>query len=141
MDVCFVLLTRARVSLGVNDARIMMARMHGVWRRGSEHVVRSAAPATRHPRARETPGPHRRRTTAKVKPTVGCRLPGASKAEGRFLVLILEKIVLWGPAIRGSGLGTRDAVHFAKFREALKARREELPRFPRGCAARARVQG
>ena len=35
MDVCFVLLTRARVSLGVNDARIMMARMHGVWRRGS----------------------------------------------------------------------------------------------------------
>ena len=101
MDVCFVLLTRARVSLGVNDARIMMARMHGVWRRGSVHVVRSAAPATRHPRARETPGPHRRRTTAKVKPTVGCRLPGAGKAEGRFLVLILEKIVLWGPAIQG----------------------------------------
>ena len=104
MDVCFVLLTRARVSLGVNDARIMMARMHGVWRRGSVHVVRSAAPATRHPRARETPGPHRRRTTAKFKPTVGCRLPGAGKAEGRFLVLILEKIVLWGPAIRGSWL-------------------------------------
>ena len=66
MDVCFVLLTRARVSLGVNDARIMMARMHGVWRRGSVHVVRSAAPATRYPRARETPGPHRRRTTAKA---------------------------------------------------------------------------
>ena len=34
----------------------------------------------------------------------GCRLPGAGKAEGRFLVLILEKIVLWGPAIRGSWL-------------------------------------
>ena len=71
MDVCFVLLTRARVLLGVNDTRIMMARMHGVWRRGPVHVVRSAAPATRHPRARETPGPHRRRTTAKVKPTLG----------------------------------------------------------------------
>ena len=68
MGVCFVLLTRARVSLGVNDAR-----MHGVWRRGSVHVVRSAAPhararsspaeqqfagpATRYTRARETPGP------------------------------------------------------------------------------------
>ena len=52
MDVCFVLLTRARVSLGVNDARIMMARMHGVLRRGSVHVVRSAAP---HARARSSP--------------------------------------------------------------------------------------
>ena len=118
MDVCFVLLTRARVSLGVNDARIMMARMHGVWRRGSVHVVRSAAPATRHPRARETPGPHRRRTTAKVKPAVGCRLPGAGKAEGRFLVLILEKIVLWGPALRGCWLAGWLTPHTARWRRS-----------------------
>ena len=50
MDVCFVLLTRARVSLGVNDARIMMAPMHG-WRRRVDREGRctsSAAPRRQH---------------------------------------------------------------------------------------------
>ena len=97
MDVCFVLLTRARVSLGVNDARIMMARMHGVWRRGSVHVVRSAAPATRHPRARETPGPAFGLTGPR-EPAVEL-LPTVDFADCRLLTF--AKIVLWGPAIRG----------------------------------------
>ena len=112
MGVCFVLLTRARVSLGVNDARIMMARMHGVWRRGSVHVVRSAAPhararsspaeqlagpATRHTRARETPGPAFGLTGPR-EPTVEL-LPTVDFADCRLLTF--AKIVLWGPANRG----------------------------------------
>ena len=106
MDVCFVLLTRARVPLGVNDARIMMARMHGVWRRGSVHVVRSAAPhararsspaeqqlagpATRHTRARGTPGPAFG-LTAPREPTVEL-LPTVDFADCRLLTFVLLRL-------------------------------------------------
>jgi len=49
-------------------------------------------------------GARPRKSTVDSRQKFDCRLPGAGKAEGRFLVLILEKIVLWGPAIRGSWL-------------------------------------